>query len=139
GRSCAFELGHRGHRVHPGCGPQPAGALDGARPWRSCEGPPRCSLQDRPRRPRHPGCQGPQAGPQPLRRQEGEVMPRKGPAPKRPVVNDPVYGSQLVSQLVSKILLDGKKSIAQSIVYDALEGTRVKTGNDPVATLKRAL
>ena len=66
-------------------------------------------------------------------------MPRKGPAPKRPVIADPVYGSPLVSQLVSKILLDGKKSVAQSIVYDALEGTRVKTGTDPVATLKKAL
>ena len=66
-------------------------------------------------------------------------MPRKGPAPKRPLVNDPVYGSPLVSQLVSKILLDGKKTTAQSIVYDALEGTRTKTGVDPVQTLKKAL
>lgn len=66
-------------------------------------------------------------------------MPRKGPAPKRPVIADPVYGSPLVSQLVSKILLDGKKSTAQAIVYEALEGTREKTGNDPVVTLKRAL
>ena len=66
-------------------------------------------------------------------------MPRKGPAPKRPVIIDPVYGSPLVSQLVSKILLDGKKTVAQSIVYDALEGTRTKTGTDPVKTLKRAL
>ncbi|MBN9104242.1 MAG: 30S ribosomal protein S7 [Propionibacteriaceae bacterium] len=66
-------------------------------------------------------------------------MPRKGPAPKRPVVVDPVYGSPVVSQLVSKILLDGKKTTAQSIVYDALEGTRTKTGVDPVQTLKKAL
>ena len=66
-------------------------------------------------------------------------MPRKGPAPKRPVIADPVYGSPLVSQLVSKILLDGKKTVAQSIVYDALEGTRAKTGVDPVITLKKAL
>ena len=66
-------------------------------------------------------------------------MPRKGPAPKRPVIVDPVYGSPLVSQLVSKILLDGKKTTAQSIVYDALEGTRAKTGVDPVQTLKKAL
>ena len=66
-------------------------------------------------------------------------MPRKGPAPKRPVIADPVYGSQLVSQLVSKILLDGKKTVAQGIVYNALEGTREKTGNDPVQTLKRAV
>ncbi|WP_300078979.1 30S ribosomal protein S7 [Propioniciclava sp.] len=66
-------------------------------------------------------------------------MPRKGPAPKRPVVVDPVYGSPLVSQLVSKILLDGKKTTAQNIVYGALEGTRTKTGVDPVQTLKKAL
>ena len=66
-------------------------------------------------------------------------MPRKGPAPKRPVVADPVYGSPVVTQLVSKILLDGKKTVAQSIVYDALEGTRAKTGVDPVITLKKAL
>ncbi|GAB3819564.1 30S ribosomal protein S7 [Tessaracoccus terricola] len=66
-------------------------------------------------------------------------MPRKGPAPKRPINVDPVYGSPLVSQLVSKILLDGKKTVAQGIVYNALEGTREKTGVDPVQTLKRAL
>ena len=66
-------------------------------------------------------------------------MPRKGPAPKRPIVVDPVYGSPLVSQLVSKILLDGKKTTAQSIVYGALEGTRTKSGIDPVQTLKKAL
>jgi small subunit ribosomal protein S7 len=66
-------------------------------------------------------------------------MPRKGPAPKRPVMVDPVYGSPVVSQLVSKILLDGKKTVAQNIVYTALEGTRTKTAVDPVQTLKRAL
>ena len=66
-------------------------------------------------------------------------MPRKGPAPKRPVVVDPVYGSPLVSQLVSKILLQGKKTTAQNIVYGALEGTQAKTGVDPVQTLKKAL
>ncbi|HEX6486464.1 MAG TPA: 30S ribosomal protein S7 [Nocardioidaceae bacterium] len=66
-------------------------------------------------------------------------MPRKGPAPKRPVVVDPVYGSPIVTQLVSKILQDGKKQVAQRIVYTALEGCREKTGTDPVVTLKRAL
>ena len=66
-------------------------------------------------------------------------MPRKGPAPKRPVVNDPVYGAPIVTQLVNKILLDGKKSIAETIVYGALEGCRQKTGTDPVVTLKRAM
>lgn len=66
-------------------------------------------------------------------------MPRKGPAPRRPLVADPVYNSPLVTQLVNKILLDGKRSIAQSIVYGALEGCREKTGTDPIVTLKRAL
>jgi small subunit ribosomal protein S7 len=66
-------------------------------------------------------------------------VPRKGPAPKRPLVVDPVYGSPLVTQLVNKILTDGKKSIAETIVYGALEGARAKTGSDPVVTLKRAL
>jgi small subunit ribosomal protein S7 len=66
-------------------------------------------------------------------------MPRKGPAPKRPVVIDPVYGSPLVSQLINKVLLDGKKSTAEKIVYGALEGCREKTGTDPVVTLKRAM
>jgi small subunit ribosomal protein S7 len=55
------------------------------------------------------------------------------------VIVDPVYGSPLVSQLVSKILYSGKKTVAQSIVYTALEGTREKTGVDPVQTLKKAL
>ena len=66
-------------------------------------------------------------------------MPRKGPAPKRPIVMDPVYQSPVVTQLVNKILLDGKKSTAESIVYGALEGCREKTGTDPVQTLRRAL
>ena len=66
-------------------------------------------------------------------------MPGKGPAPKRPLVSDPVYGSPLVSQLVNKILIGGKKSLAEQIVYGALEGAREKTGTDPVITLKRAL
>jgi small subunit ribosomal protein S7 len=66
-------------------------------------------------------------------------MPRKGPAPKRPIDIDPVYGSPVVTQLVNKILLDGKKQTAQRIVYTALEGCRDKTGTDPVVTLKRAL
>jgi len=66
-------------------------------------------------------------------------MPRKGPAPKRPLINDPVYSSPLVTQLVNKILMDGKKSTAERIVYGALEQAREKTGTDPVVTLKRAL
>ena len=66
-------------------------------------------------------------------------MPRKGPAEKRQIIIDPVYEAPIVTQLVNKILLDGKRSTAQSIVYGALEGCRDKTGNDPVVTLKHAI
>jgi small subunit ribosomal protein S7 len=66
-------------------------------------------------------------------------MPRKGPAPKRPVIIDPVYSSPLVTSLVNKVLTDGKRSVAERIVYGALEGCREKTSTDPVVTLKRAL
>jgi small subunit ribosomal protein S7 len=66
-------------------------------------------------------------------------MPRKGPAPKRAVTVDPVYESALVTQLVNKVLRDGKRSVAEGIVYGALEGCRDKNGTDPVITLKRAL
>ena len=66
-------------------------------------------------------------------------MPRKGPATKRQLVTDPVYGSPLVTALANKVLKDGKRSLAEHIVYGALEGCREKTGNDPVITLKRAL
>ena len=66
-------------------------------------------------------------------------MPRKGPAPRRPLNPDPVYSSPLVTQLISKILLNGKRQLAERIVYGALEGCREKTGTDPVVTLKRAM
>jgi len=66
-------------------------------------------------------------------------MPRKGPISKRPVVADPVYSSPVISQLVNKILLDGKKSLAQQIVYGALEGASNKSGTDAVVLLKKAL
>jgi small subunit ribosomal protein S7 len=50
-----------------------------------------------------------------------------------------VYSSPLVTQLINKVLVDGKRSVAEKIVYEALEGAREKTGTDPVVTLKRAL
>jgi small subunit ribosomal protein S7 len=55
------------------------------------------------------------------------------------MISDPVYSSPLVTQLVNKVLVDGKRSVAEKIVYQALEGCRDKTGADPVVTLKRAL
>ena len=66
-------------------------------------------------------------------------MPRKGPAPKRPLVDDPVYGSKIVTQLVNRVLLDGKKTVAERIVYGALEMVRERTEQEPVSVLKRAL
>ena len=66
-------------------------------------------------------------------------MPRKGPAPKHPVIVDPVFGSPVVTSLINKVLLSGKRSVAERIVYGALEGCREKSGADPVITLKRAL
>src|SRR5690606_15728894 len=140
GRSREALLPGRGHGLHPRRRPQPPGALHRARARRSCEGPPGCALQDRARRARHAGREEPQAGPQPLRRQEGEeLMPRKGPAPKRPLIVDPVYGSPVVTQLINKVRLDGKTPAAESIVSGALEGVRAKTDGDPVVVLKRAL
>jgi small subunit ribosomal protein S7 len=66
-------------------------------------------------------------------------MPRKGPAPRRELMPDPVYRSLLVTQIVNKVLLEGKRSVAERIVYDALKQVEEKTGAEPVATLKRAL
>ncbi|MFM1968457.1 MAG: 30S ribosomal protein S7 [Candidatus Nanopelagicaceae bacterium] len=66
-------------------------------------------------------------------------MPRKGPAPKNPVIADPVYNSPVVTALINKVLSHGKRSTAESIVYNALENCRAKTEVDPVITLKRAL
>jgi len=66
-------------------------------------------------------------------------MPRKGPVPKRQLSADPVYGSPTVSQLVNRVLVDGKKSTAESIVYGALDGVKGKTDADPSNVLKRAI
>ena len=66
-------------------------------------------------------------------------MPRKGPAPRRELMPDPVYKSVLVSQIVNKVLERGKRTLAERIVYDALEVVKDKTGGDALATLKRAV
>src|SRR5918993_2931266 len=66
-------------------------------------------------------------------------MPRKGPAEKRHIMPDPIYRSLLVSQITNKVMLHGKRSIAEKIVYDALKIVEEKTGAEPVATLKRAV
>ena len=66
-------------------------------------------------------------------------MPRKGPAVKREIQPDPIYHNQLVTQLINKILLNGKKSLAEQIVYRSLEMISERTANDPVITLKKAV
>ena len=66
-------------------------------------------------------------------------MPRKGPPPRRELMPDPIYRSVLVTQFVNKVLVRGKRSTAERIVYGALDIIKDKTGAEPVATLKRAL
>jgi small subunit ribosomal protein S7 len=66
-------------------------------------------------------------------------MPRNGPAPRRDLTPDPVYRSVLVTQLVNKVLSRGKRTLAERIVYQALELVRERSGNDPVQTLKKAV
>jgi len=66
-------------------------------------------------------------------------MPRKGPAPRRDLMPDPIYRSVLVTQIVNKILQRGKRTLAERIVYEALDIIKDKTQGDPIATLKRAI
>ena len=66
-------------------------------------------------------------------------MPRRGTVTRREVLPDPVYNSKLVTQVINKVLLDGKKSTAEQIVYGALEIVREKTGRDPVEVLQDSI
>ena len=66
-------------------------------------------------------------------------MPRKGPAPRRPLMPDPVYDSMLVTQIQNRIMTRGKKSLADAVVYDALQKVGDKTGKDPLPILKKAV
>jgi small subunit ribosomal protein S7 len=66
-------------------------------------------------------------------------MPRKGPAPRRELAPDPIYRSVLVTQVVNKVLVRGKRSLAEHIMYEALGVIEQKTGTEPIATLKRAI
>jgi len=66
-------------------------------------------------------------------------MPRKGPAPRRELVADAIYNSVVVTQLTNKVMLHGKRSIAEKIVYDAMKLIAAKTGEEPLDTVKRAV
>ncbi len=66
-------------------------------------------------------------------------MPRRGNIPKREVLADPIYGSKVVTKLINKIMLDGKRGIAQGIVYGAFEEIKEKTNEDPLEVFERAM
>lgn len=66
-------------------------------------------------------------------------MPRRGRVTKRDVLQDPVYNSKLVTRLVNNIMLDGKKGVAQAIVYGAFDIIKEKTGKDPVEVFEEAM
>jgi small subunit ribosomal protein S7 len=66
-------------------------------------------------------------------------MPRKGPAQRRELTPDPIYRSLLVTQVVNKVMLHGKRSLAEKIVYDAMKIVEDKTGAEPLGSLKRAI
>lgn len=66
-------------------------------------------------------------------------MPRKGPVARRDVLPDPIYNSKLVTRLINRIMIDGKKGVAQNILYDAFEMIRERTGKDPLEVFEQAL
>ena len=66
-------------------------------------------------------------------------MPRRGNVPKRDVLPDPVYNSKLVTKLINSIMLDGKKGVAQKIVYDAFDIIKEKTGKNPAEAFEAAM
>ena len=66
-------------------------------------------------------------------------MPRRAPAGVRPIDNDPVHGSRLVQQVINKVMLDGKKSTAERIVYDALAIVAERSGKDPIEALEQSI
>ena len=66
-------------------------------------------------------------------------MPRRGNVPRRDVLPDPLYGSKMVTRLINSIMYDGKRGVAQKIVYSAFDIVREKTGNDPLEMFEKAL
>ena len=70
---------------------------------------------------------------------EGKEVPRRGNTPKREVLPDPVYGNVVVAKLINSIMLDGKKGVAQKIVYDAFDQIKEATGNEPIEVFEKAM
>src|SRR3954454_12674657 len=127
-----------GHDLHPRRGPQPAGALRRAGPRWSRQGPARRPLQGRPRHSRCGRRLRSQAGPLAIRR-EGFLMPRRSAATIRPVEPDARFRNRLVQQLINKVMSDGKKQLAERIVYDALALVGERSGEDAIETLEASI
>jgi small subunit ribosomal protein S7 len=70
---------------------------------------------------------------------EGSTVPRRGNVPKREILPDPVYNSVMVTKLINSIMLDGKKGVAQKVVYDAFDIIKEKTGKEPLDVFTEAL
>ena len=70
---------------------------------------------------------------------EGSNVPRRGNVPKREILPDPVYGSILVTRLINSVMLDGKKGVAQKVVYAAFDEIKDKTGKEPVEVFNQAM
>ena len=66
-------------------------------------------------------------------------MPRKGPVTKRDVLPDPIYSSKLVTRLINRIMIDGKRGVAQTILYDAFTAIKDRTGKDPMEVFEQAI
>ncbi|AQT84800.1 30S ribosomal protein S7 [Paenibacillus larvae subsp. larvae] len=66
-------------------------------------------------------------------------MPRKGPVPRRDVLPDPIYNSKLVTRLINRIMIDGKRGVAQTILYNAFNIVKDRTGKEPMEVFEQAL
>src|SRR5437867_7944733 len=144
GRARPADHRDRGHRLHPGHRPQPAGALGGADPRRPRQGPAGSPLPHHPRHARHRGHQEPQEGSVEVRSeagkgQGGSLMPRRNRPVKRVVAPDPVYQSEAIAKFVNVVMSRGKRSTAEKVVYDALSRASKQAKKEPLDVFDQAL
>src|SRR5581483_1936663 len=140
GRPRAPDERHGGRRLHPRRGAQPAGALRRPDPRRARQGPARLPVQGDSRCARLLGRCRSQAGPLQVRREARVVsMPRRAEVQVRPLDPDPVYNSRLVTQVINRVMSDGKRSTAERIVYGALDKVGERTGKPPLEVLEQAI
>src|SRR3954454_3167598 len=133
----------RSNDLHPGRRTQPPGALDRAHPRRPCQRPAGSSLSRHSRHPRHG--RGRQADAEPLEvrgqaAEEGLIqMPRRREVPKREILPDPVYNSQLVTKFINSLMSQGRKSVAERVFYSALKKVEDRAKDDPIKLFKKAV